>query len=329
MDAGFEGEQQEATGSGDGSSDIHTAPLLPYSEPKPPPPMAPTRATSSMPSGTWYRSDQDRYRSVYRRANPWYRRLLRGLIAVTLLTALGVGVYVGASELRDWLDRDKLPAAGDDVTPIAASSFLITSRSPSPAVEGTLRLNVASGAFDFVGTAGTSPLTTEVVSPDGSTVFVREGRGEWRAAGAQDAAATAVRGVVPYLMHVVTADHVLTNRLRKGYIDLIDKSQVGLGDDAYDRYDMAFNTSAFASDYPLQWQEFAGQVVPGIVASSSAPVSITLDQRSVVMSLDVTQSNFEWQRLSYDAVAYTDLLDPSGVVPAPTVAPTPTTVPAG
>ena len=40
------------------------------------------RCPTPQRSPTWYRSDHDRHRSVHRRANPWYRQLLRYLVAL-------------------------------------------------------------------------------------------------------------------------------------------------------------------------------------------------------------------------------------------------------
>ena len=92
-------------------------------------------------AATWYRSDEDRAKSVYRRANPWYRRLARGIIGLGFLSAAAVGLYFGARAVQDYLERDRLPASGADVPDIRATSFLISSTAPAPSVDGTLTID--------------------------------------------------------------------------------------------------------------------------------------------------------------------------------------------
>src|SRR3954453_23077895 len=50
-----------------------TEPTLPNAEARAPVPMV--SHSPVVGASTWYRTDQQRYKSVYRRANPWYRRL--------------------------------------------------------------------------------------------------------------------------------------------------------------------------------------------------------------------------------------------------------------
>ena len=106
--------------------------MLPRDVPHEPPAMAEASTQPTPGADTWYRSDHERTKSVRRRANPWYRRLGRGLVALTLLGLLGFGLYLGAREVQDYLERDRLPSAGAEVPTIRATSFQITSSAPAP-----------------------------------------------------------------------------------------------------------------------------------------------------------------------------------------------------
>ena len=70
------------------------APLLPNVEARAPVPMM--SHTPVVGASTWYRTDQQRYKSVYRRANPWYRRLARAVFGSAMIAVLAGFLYFGA-----------------------------------------------------------------------------------------------------------------------------------------------------------------------------------------------------------------------------------------
>lgn len=263
----------------------------------PPPMVAPS--TRPVPgSSTWYRTDEDRNRSVYRRANPWYRRVARGVIGVTLLGLLGVGVYVGARAVQDYFDRDRLPAPGVDIPEVRSTTFLVTSSSPAPAVDGTLTLDADTGAFEFVGRATGPQSGVQLASPDGSTVYLRRGNGPWSVAGSSDGDANAVGRAVRYLSDDDTADDILTNRLRRGYVTLDRQVDEGVGDDRLTRYEMRIDTRSFSADYPIQWQEFRDDAIPGVREESALPVTIWLDTDGLLVRVRDDSTGWAWERLA-------------------------------
>ncbi len=274
---------------------------------------APSRPTPGAP--TWYRSDQDRYKSVRRRANPLHRRLARGVIGLSLLGAAGFGIYLGAREVRDYLNRDTLPAAGADTPVIRASSFLVTSSAPAPEINGTITLDAASGAYEFVG-AG-SMAGVQVVSPDGRRVFVRVGGGTWRQPEAGDSIVGALGRAIPYLADVEDADDVLTNRLRQGYIDLIDRTTEGVDDGQRTRYEMTFDTFAFSERFPLQWQALQRDAIPGIGVGRAISVTIWLNEEDVLVRLLDEDTNWAWERLTYTDQSFRPA-DPADTIVAAT-----------
>ena len=129
-----------------------STPTLPSVEARPPAPMV--SHTPVVGASTWYRTDQQRYKSVYRRANPWYRRVGRAIVGLVLIAVLAGLLYFGAQQVQDYLNRDKLPKPGQDAPQFASTSFLVSSTSPAPDLQGTITVDTASRAFEFVGSSG-------------------------------------------------------------------------------------------------------------------------------------------------------------------------------
>jgi hypothetical protein len=286
-------------------------PRLPSAPPKPPvplgsPPVSPGAAAKS----AWYRSDQQRYRSVHRRANPWYRRLARGTVGLALLAILGAGLYFGVRALQDHLGRDQLPSPGQGAAEFASTSFLVKSTAPAPAVDGTFTIDTATSAFEFVGSPGGPQAGFDVVSPDGSRLYVRTDLGEWRTADAGDARVAAVTGALPYLLGVGDADDVLENRLRKeGLVTLDDQTSEGTGSDELERYEMTLDTLDYSAAYPLQWDAYRSDVVPAMAEGAAVPLTMWIDDDNVVVRL--RDANWSWERLAYSDVPFAPV-DPAG-----------------
>jgi hypothetical protein len=301
---------------GDDPPPPHTArtlrPTLPETTTRPAPPSDPARPTPG--AATWYRSDADRSKSVYRRANPWYRRLARGVIGLVVVAAIGAGLFVGARVVRDLLDRDRLPSVGADVPTIRTTSFIVSSRAPAPSLDGTITLDTQSRAFEFVGDANGSQAGVEVASRDGSTVYVRTGDGTWRPAGDGDTIVGELRRAIDYLVDDDTADDILTDRLRRGYVDLVEQQAEGTGDQRVTRYELSLDTRAFALDFPLQWQAFRESAIPGVEESAALPVTIWLDTDQVLVRVRDEATGWSWQRLAYsaDSFAPSDPMLPPG-----------------
>lgn len=293
-----------------------SSPNLPGSDAKAPPPMFEPAGVPvpGMPNGSLigaYRSDSKRARSVYRRANPWYRRLARGVVGLCFLVAGGAALYFGALELQDYLNRDQLPEAGVDVPAYRSTTFQISAAAPSPELDGTLELDVTSRAFRFIGTVAGEPV--EAVSLDGAQVFRLSG-GAWVAAAPADLVAAALTQAIPFLVDVDSADDILVNRMRNGYVELVDKTTEGTGVDARDRYEMVFNFQAYNAAQPLQWQAFQQEVVPGITDLPESSLTIWLDGDGMVVRMLDPQTNWAWERLGHSADALD--LDPTGQIAA-------------
>lgn len=250
-------------------------------------------------TAAWYRTDQQRYRSVYKRANPWYRRVARGVTGLAIVAIVGAGLYFGAHAVQDYLGRDRLPSPGQEAASFASTSFLIRSEAPAPEVDGTITLDTATGSFEFVGGAGGPQSGIEIVSPDGARTYLRANGGGWRPVTTDDPDVVAVTRTIPYLLAVDDADDILENRLRKGYVELIDQTTEGADRDSRERYEMQLDTLTYGSDYPLQWQTYRETVVPGMAEANDVPLTMWIDDSNVVVRLRDEQSNWTWERLAY------------------------------
>jgi hypothetical protein len=302
------------------STTMTSAPSLPNVEARPPVPMV--SHTPVVGAETWYRSDQQRYKSVYRRANPWYRRVARAVVGLAMIAVLAGLLYVGAQQVQDYLNRDKLPTPGQDAPQFASTSFLVTSSAPGPELNGTITFDTASHAFEFVGGGGdTGPQAgLEVVSPDGTRIYVRQNGGNWHVPADGDGDVAAIMSAVPYLLGVNDADDVLEQQLRKHYIELIDETTEGVKPDARERYEMAVDTANYSVDHPLQWSDFKNRVIPGITESGDVPVTMWTDDEHVVVRLRDDQTHWAWERLTYSGEHFVPI-DPAGVA-TPADAPT-------
>lgn len=299
-----------AASSGDTVAGSGVSPILPYVEAKPPSPMYRSSAVPMTGAATWYRTDQDRYKSVHRRANPWFRRLARGVIGLSFVAAIGVGLFLGARLVQDYLDRDRLPAAGAETPDIRATSFEVRSTAPAPIVDGTITLDTTSGAFEFAGRGTGSQAGTQLVSPDGATVFIRLGTGPWQLADGSVPVAADVRKAVSYLRDDHSADAILTSQLRRGYVELVGRTEIGEGDDEIRRYQLRLDIESFDADFPLQHREFQDRALPSVAAVRALPLTIALDDDNVLVEVNDETGNWSWQRLTYSDQPFVPL-DPA------------------
>lgn len=265
----------------------------------PPSPTADTAPTGTSAIPAWYRSEEERSRSVYRRANPWWRRLLRGLIALGLLAVAGVGLYFGARALQDYLDQDRLPAANATIPEYRSTAFQLRSSPPAPDLNGTLTLDTESGAFEFIGRSGSGQAGVQAVSVDGDVVYVRRGDGPPSPAPAGSPLVDDLRRAIAHLAAVDTADDVLTRTIRDGYVELVDRTTEGDGETELTRYQIALDTSALSRAEPLEWETFQDQVVPGAGESDALQLTLWIDRHDVLVRLRDDTTGWTWERLTY------------------------------
>ncbi len=283
-------------------------PTLPAAEPAPPRTFdrhaeatSHARTDAAAPNRPNYRSDSDRARSVYRRANPWYRRLARGVTALCLVVIVGGALYVGARELQDYLSRDRLPSVGAELPEIRTSTFLVTSG--APAVDGMITIDEVTQVFRFTGSVGGPQAgLTLVSSADGVVLASRDGV-TLDATAPDDPAVSDIRTIVPYLLAVDGADDLLSNRLRP-FVELERQETEGVGPGSIERYEMLVDTEGFSDGNPLLWTAFGQQTIPSIDRGDAVPITMWLDQDNVVVRLRAATADWSWERVEYSDQAF-------------------------
>jgi len=263
------------------------------------------RSGVGAPAVTAYRSTDDRNRSVYRRANPWYRRLARGVIAACLIAGLALGAYYGARAIQDYLNRERLPSAAPDIPEFRETSIVVVATTPEIQLEGTLTFDTQTLAFEFVGAPDSPNATDRLTSPDGQTVLQQGTGSTWIELADTNELATNARRAVRVLAGSSTADVVLTNRIRAGYVELIRQIDEGEDDDIRTRYDVRLDLTDFARDFPLQWDEFRADSVPGVTATPGSDMSMWLDDEDVLVQFSDEETGWNWQRIERSPAAYT------------------------
>jgi hypothetical protein len=283
-------------------------PTLPVAEPAPPRTFdrhaeatSHARANVAAPNRPTYRSDSDRARSVYRRANPWYRRLARGVTALCLVVIVGGALYVGARELQDYLSRDRLPGIGAELPEIRTSTFLVSSS--DPAVDGTITIDEVTQAFQFTGSVGGPQAGLTLVSgADGGVLATRDGV-SWVAPAPDDPAVSGIRTIVPYLLGVDGADDLISNRMRP-FVELERQETEGVGPSSIERYEMLVDTEGFSEGNPLLWTAFGQQTIPSIDRGDAVPITMWLDQENVMVRLRAATADWSWERVEYSDQAF-------------------------
>jgi hypothetical protein len=287
-----------------------TRPSLPPTEGTATPAVVPGPKMPTRGAETWYRNEQDRFRSVHRRANPWYRRVARSVIGLCFLAAGGVGLYFGAQLVQDYLDRDRLPSVGQDVPTIRATSFEIRSNAPAPVLDGTLTLDTATKAFEFLGRGTGQQAGVQIVSPDGAAVYARSGTSNWELAAPGDKIAADAKVAAEYLYDDDSADDILTTPWRRDFVELIERTELGTGKAELRRFELRLDTDTFEDRSPVQFGDFQRQAIPGVRAARALRVTITLDHDTVLVQVDDEGTNWSWQRLTYSDQPFTPV-DPT------------------
>jgi hypothetical protein len=103
---------------------------------------------------------------------------------------------------------------------------------------------------------------------------------------------------IPFLVGVDTADDILINRMRNGYVDLLEQETEGVGETALERYRISIDVGNYDADQPLQWQSFQQEVVPGIGETGVTELTFWLDADDVLVRLLHPSTNWSWERTS-------------------------------
>lgn len=275
------------------------------------------------------RSNEERIKRIKRKADPWYRRVIRIGIQLGLLVAIIGGVAFVVRAVVESETKIELPPPGGGDGVIRSTTITLTLGPPTdsapgvppsgPGVAGTVIVDPATGAFEFSGSADGPQRGLDIAGRLGIATFVRSTStgGEWRVVipgGVDDASASAVERSVRAVADAASVDEILTDTVRGRYVTLlaaetIDDERLGRSE----RFDLEIDTERFADEFPLRWHAFETGAVPGAPATSALPVSVRLSDDRILLEVVADSVGWSWRRLSWSA----DPFVPAVLVPDP------------
>lgn len=94
---------------------------------------------------------------------------------------------------------------------------------------------------------------------------------------------------------------MLTAPLRDGLLELRNRSDAGPADDRLTRYDVELDTQGFATEHPAEFEAFGQQIVPDTPVSQDLDVTVWVDERDLLVQMDVDAAGWAWQRIADSA----------------------------
>jgi hypothetical protein len=279
-------------------------PALPHLPPRapgvPPPPDA---VRSSGPRK--YRPESEREALLHRRANPWWRRMLRMLVLLVILGGLLTAGYFGIDALSDYVDRDRLPSPGVDSAEVRSASYRVQFGPAVGGLAGDITVDHASGTFRFQGAAGTDLAGVEIVGDAAGQLALRRDGGAWEL-GWSDPRDSRLVGLAMYL-DVVDTDDVLTTTWRDGYVSIDDREKgvAFAGVDETTMYSMLFDGARYSTDHPFQWNEWIATVLPLPTAADDTVLTVWVDSDGVIRGFENAAAELRWERVTYSSDAVT------------------------
>ena len=277
--------------------DEQAGPRLPAREPG----AAPSTEAPRSAGPRTYRPESEREALVHRRANPWWRRILRLVVLAVILGGLLTGGYFAVDALADYLDRDKLPAPGVDSAEVRSATYHVWSGPDVGGLVGDITVDHGSTTFRFQGAAEADLAGIEIVGDPAGHLALRRDGGTWEL-GWADARAERLVSLVTYL-GVVDTDDVLTTTWRDGYVS-IDNREKGVpiaGVDETTMYSIVFDAARYAADHPFQWNEWVATVLPLPAAVDDTFVTVWVDGDGVIRGFDNAAAELRWERVTYSA----------------------------
>jgi hypothetical protein len=248
-----------------------------------------------------YRPEAEREALVRRRADPWWRRILRFLVVSALLAGILIGGYFAVDALIGYLDRDRLPAPGVDSADVLSATYHVQSGPAAGGLVGDITVDHVNDAYRFQGAADTDLAGVEIVGDAAGRLALRHGEGPW-AAGWADPRAQRLVALVPYL-DVVDTDDVLTTTWRDGYVAIDDRETdvPAAGVDETTMYAVFFDAARYAADHPFQWDEWVATVLPLPAAVDDTLVTMWVDDDDVIRRFENAAAELRWERVTYSA----------------------------
>ena len=257
------------------------------------------------PATRAYRPEAERETLVHRRADPWWRRILRFVVVSALLAGVLIGGYFVVNAVADYLDRDRLPAPGVDSADVLSATYHVEYGPAVGGLVGGITVDHGSDTYRFTGAADTDLAGLEIVGDAAGRLALRHGDGPWEA-GWADPRAEQLVALARYL-DVVDTDDVLTTTWRDGYVSIDDRETdvPAAGVDETTMYAILFDAARYATDHPFQWNEWVATVLPLPAAVDDTLVTMWVDDDGVIRSFDNADAQFHWDRVTYSGDAVT------------------------
>lgn len=252
-----------------------------------------------------YRPEAEREALVRRRADPWWKRILRLLVVSAILAGALIGGYFAVDALADYLNRDRLPAPGVDSAPVLSATYHVQSGPAAGGLVGDITVDHSSDTYRFQGAADTDLAGVEIVGDSAGRLALRRAEGPWEGDWA-DPRAQRLVALARYL-DVVDSDDVLTTTWRDGYVS-IDDRETGVpaaGVEETTMYAVFFDAARYATDHPFQWNEWVATVLPLPAAVDDTLVTMWVDGDGVIRRFENAAAELQWERVTYSGDAVT------------------------
>lgn len=270
-----------------------------------PPGVAPP-ATAVRRSGTrTYRREAEREALVRRKADPWWRQILRLVVVLAILAGVLIGGYLAIDEVRGYLDRDRLPSPGVDSAAVRSASYRVQYGPAVGGLFGDITVDHERGTFRFQGAVDTDLTGIEIVGDAAGRLALRRDGGPWEPDWADPRAASLV-GLATYL-DVVDTDDILTTTWRDGYVSIDDRAtDVAFGGvEGTSMYAMLFDAARYERDHPFQWNAWVATVLPAPAAVDDTLLTVWVDDDGVIRGFESSAAAVRWERVTYSGDSVT------------------------
>jgi hypothetical protein len=252
-----------------------------------------------------YRRESERETLVRRRADPWWRRIVRSVLLLVILAAIVIGGYFAVDAFSGYLDRDRLPSPGVDSAEVRSATYHVQSGPAVGGLAGDITVDHGSGTYRFQGAADTDLAGIEIVGDGAGRLALSRDGGPWEL-GWSDQRAQQFGSLATYL-DVVDTDDILTTTWRDGYVSIESRS-TGVpvaGVEHTTMYAIVFDAARYEVDHPFQWNEWVATVLPLPAPLDDMLITVWVDDDGVIRAFESAAAQLRWERVTYSGDALT------------------------
>ena len=238
---------------------------------------------------------------MHRRANPWWRRILRMVVLLVILGGLLTAGYFAVDALADYLGRDKLPAPGVDSAEVQSGSYRVRSGPEVGGLVGDITVDHGSGTFRFQGAADTDLAGIEIVGDAAGRLAVRRDGGPWELGWSDPREPQLVAS-----RRTSTSSTPTTSSRRRGATVTCRSTTARRTFRSQESTRrrctmMLFDAARYSTDHPFQWNEWVATVLPLPTALDDTLLTVWVDGDGVIRGFDSPAAALRWERVTYSA----------------------------